>query len=311
MVAAATRRLARIAAETRLTATSVAATPGAELEGVGSRMGGHLNVLGRRSDDPSNPTADVGTVKLFENDRIRVWDMCVEPGGDTSFHKHEHDYIFLQIGDGLCTTESVDLVTGKVSASGSGSAVGTKSCTWVASSEENPKIHRLRNAHPTDNYRQILIEFLEDSPRRTPQEVVACLQNAAATTEVGSGLLFENDRCRVHDFSLAPHSGEDLPVHHHTLPYFFVNTCGGQNSPGVGFHGLVGARSQAQGGEVMLPVFTHRCLQHFLTAKMLFVCATFLYRRRYVSAVVTRQRHEFSRRAVWRIPCGWNCSAPG
>lgn len=256
---AATRRLAQLAALlSEAPAPSAAVSeaqghdvPGAVLKGVGARMGGHLNEHGRRSDDPRNPTPDVGTVKLFENERIRVWDMCVEPGGDTSFHKHVHDYIFLQIGDGLCTTESVDPVTGEVSASGIVSTVSAKSCTWSASSEETPKIHRLSNAHPTDNYRQILIEFLEDAPRHTEDEITACLQNAMSTTEVGSGLLFENDRCRVHDFSLAPQSGEDLPVHHHTLPYFFVNTCGGQNSPGVGFHGLVGVRTQAEGGKLL------------------------------------------------------------
>ncbi len=258
VVTRANRRLARVAAEVGRVAPAVTASGtaafGSELEGVGSRMGGHLNELGRRSDDPANPTPDVGTVKLFENERIRVWDMCVVPGSDTSFHQHKHDYIFLQIGDGLCTTESVDPVTGEVSTSGSVSAVSARSCTWSTSSEETPKIHRLSNAHPTDNYRQILIEFLEDAPRHAPDEVAACLQNAASTTEVGSGLLFENERCRVHDFSLAPHSGEDLPLHHHTLPYFYVNTCGGQNLPGMGFHGLVYVRSEAEGGELILRV---------------------------------------------------------
>ena len=269
-MAAATRRLARVAADIGwpMMTPSGAAVLGAELEGVGSRMGGHLNEVGRRSDDPSNPTSDVGTVKLFENDRIRVWDMCVEPGGDTSFHRHTHDYIFLQIGDGLCTTESVDPVTGEVTTSGNVSVVSARSCTWSASSEETPKIHRLKNAHPTHNYRQILIEFLEDTPRHAPAEVARCLKNAASTTEVGSGLLFENERCRVHDFSLAPHSGKDLPVHHHTLPYFYVNTCGGQQSPGAGFHGLMYVSSEAEGGELLLSVvFTRQQCVFFLFAR--------------------------------------------
>jgi quercetin dioxygenase-like cupin family protein len=251
--ARATRRLVGLAGHVTAQATAQqqarCTVPGAGLAGVGGRMGGQLDELGARSVDPLEPTLDVGTVKLFENDRIRVWDMCVEPGGDTSYHKHVHPYIFLQIGSGLCTTEGVDPATGEVTASGSVSTVGAKSCTWSDSSEENPKIHKLINADAENNYRQILIEFLEDAPRHSPEEVAECLSNAASTTEVGSGLLFENDRCRVHDFSLAPHSGEDLPWHHHTLPYFFVNTCGGPNSPGVGFHGLVGARGQEEGSE--------------------------------------------------------------
>ena len=71
---------------------------------VGDRMGGSLDQDGVRSEDPQNPSTDVGTVKIFENDRIRVWDMCVEIGGNTGFHKHEHDYIFMQIGEGKCYT---------------------------------------------------------------------------------------------------------------------------------------------------------------------------------------------------------------
>ena len=70
----------------------------------GERMGGSLGQAGMRSQDPKNPSPDVGTVKLFENERIRVWDMCVEVGDNTGFHKHEHDYIFMQIGDGKCYT---------------------------------------------------------------------------------------------------------------------------------------------------------------------------------------------------------------
>ena len=41
------------------------------------RMGSCLNVPGKTSDDPLQPSPDVGTVKLFENERVRVWDMCV------------------------------------------------------------------------------------------------------------------------------------------------------------------------------------------------------------------------------------------
>lgn len=205
-------------------------------------MGGFLNQLARRSDDPANPSADVGTVKLFENERIRVWDMCVETSGEaarTGWHKHEHDYIFLQIGEGLCTVDRMDPHTGEVTRTGV-QKVAAKSCNWRTASKSAPAVHQLHNASPTNNYRQILVEFLEDKPRYSPDQVAKVLGNAVLTTNVGSELLFENDRCRVHDFSIAPHSGQDLPWHHHTLPYFFVNTCGGPNNPGKGLHGLQG-----------------------------------------------------------------------
>ena len=219
----------------------------------GERMGGSLEHMARRSDDPCHPSTDVGTVKIFENQRIRVWDMCVESGTSTGFHRHVHDYIFLQIGNGLCRTDRVDPLSGEVVRSDEVALVPSKSCNWRRASPTAPLIHQLHNASPTDNYRQILVEFLEDEPRLTAQQVAAGFEKAVLTaTNIGSGLLFENERCRVHDFTLAPHTGHELGMHHHTLPYFFVNTCGGPNGPRKGLHGLKGAGLTEDGSHVQL-----------------------------------------------------------
>lgn len=37
---------------------------------------------------------DVGTSKLFENDRIIIWEFLLEPGKRTACHTHHHDYVF-------------------------------------------------------------------------------------------------------------------------------------------------------------------------------------------------------------------------
>lgn len=50
------------------------------------------------SDQPI--TTDVGTRLLFENDRVRVWDLRLEPGESTGLHSHESDYLYVVIGDG-------------------------------------------------------------------------------------------------------------------------------------------------------------------------------------------------------------------
>jgi hypothetical protein len=42
----------------------------------------------------------VGTRLLFENERVRVWDLCLEPGESTGLHRHECDYLYVVIGDG-------------------------------------------------------------------------------------------------------------------------------------------------------------------------------------------------------------------
>ena len=38
--------------------------------------------------------AGVGTTKVFENDKIIVWEFVLAPGDTTPIHSHEHDYIF-------------------------------------------------------------------------------------------------------------------------------------------------------------------------------------------------------------------------
>lgn len=42
----------------------------------------------------------VGTKLLFENDRVRVWDLALQPGESTGVHAHKHDYFFVTIGGG-------------------------------------------------------------------------------------------------------------------------------------------------------------------------------------------------------------------
>ena len=37
----------------------------------------------------------VGTSVLFENDRVRVWEMVLPPGASCPSHRHDHDYLML------------------------------------------------------------------------------------------------------------------------------------------------------------------------------------------------------------------------
>jgi len=41
--------------------------------------------------------ADIATTKIFENDKIAVWEMVLEPGESTGVHTHSHDYFFYVI----------------------------------------------------------------------------------------------------------------------------------------------------------------------------------------------------------------------
>ena len=50
----------------------------------------------------------VGTTLLFENDRVRVWDLQLAPGDSTGLHRHRHDFLYVVIGDGRLQTRFVD-----------------------------------------------------------------------------------------------------------------------------------------------------------------------------------------------------------
>ena len=39
----------------------------------------------------------IGTEVVFENDRVRVWEMRLAPGEDSAVHRHELDYLLVQI----------------------------------------------------------------------------------------------------------------------------------------------------------------------------------------------------------------------
>ena len=43
----------------------------------------------------------VGTRLLFENERVRVWDLRLAPGESTGLHRHATDYLYVVIGDGV------------------------------------------------------------------------------------------------------------------------------------------------------------------------------------------------------------------
>jgi hypothetical protein len=53
-------------------------------------------------------TSQVGTRLLFENERVRVWDLQLAPGESTGVHRHTSDYLYVVIGDGMLQTVYAD-----------------------------------------------------------------------------------------------------------------------------------------------------------------------------------------------------------
>jgi beta-alanine degradation protein BauB len=51
----------------------------------------------------------VGTRVLMENDRVRIWEMRLEPGQDSDVHRHDLDYVLVQIdGDRIAGVPEPD-----------------------------------------------------------------------------------------------------------------------------------------------------------------------------------------------------------
>ena len=53
-------------------------------------------------------TDNLGTTKLYENDKINVWLFELEPGESTDMHTHRHSYLWFGIAGGPLDCHDVD-----------------------------------------------------------------------------------------------------------------------------------------------------------------------------------------------------------
>lgn len=47
--------------------------------------------------DDTDQLGDVGTALLFENERVKVWEMDLQPGEESDLHRHDRDYMLVII----------------------------------------------------------------------------------------------------------------------------------------------------------------------------------------------------------------------
>jgi hypothetical protein len=51
----------------------------------------------------------MGDEVVFENDRVRIWELTLAPGTDSNIHEHEHDYILVILdGDRVAAQQEPD-----------------------------------------------------------------------------------------------------------------------------------------------------------------------------------------------------------
>jgi len=103
--------------------------------------------------------ADIATKKIFENDKIAVWEMVLEPGQISGLHTHSHSYVFYVLEGATCEVTDKD-----------GKSCGTLSMEpgftmffrledkeLVAGDFRIPLTHSARNIGTT-RFREILVE---------------------------------------------------------------------------------------------------------------------------------------------------------
>ena len=104
--------------------------------------------------------AGVGTKKVFENDRVIVWEMALEPGESTGQHTHENDYFFQVIsGSTLETIDSNGVSLGGFDfEAGSTHFLTCEGDELVYGDLRVPAAHEARNVG-SDRYFEILVEL--------------------------------------------------------------------------------------------------------------------------------------------------------
>jgi hypothetical protein len=95
----------------------------------------------------------LGTGVLFENDRVRVWEVRLAPGERGAFHLHDRHYFWTVVDGGIGKQRSDD-GTWKLRRY----EVGDTS--YQDNSTENPMIHDFENAGDTD-IRFVTVELLD------------------------------------------------------------------------------------------------------------------------------------------------------
>tara|TARA_B100000579_G_C22812420_1_gene845976 strand:+ start:1245 stop:1583 length:339 start_codon:yes stop_codon:yes gene_type:complete len=105
---------------------------------------------------------EVGTTKVYENEKIIVWEFTLEPGEETPLHEHKNDYIFyIQNGSKLQVFGEKGNDLGTLDATtGSVFAFKVENGYLVSTDEKNlrvPVTHTAKNVG-TSNYKEILVE---------------------------------------------------------------------------------------------------------------------------------------------------------
>ena len=146
-------------------------------------------------------TAEPSHHLILENEYVRVFRVEVPPHAQTLIHRHDHDYIFVTLGD----SEVENTVTAKPP-------------VQLKLKDGDTRFLMGGFSHTAHNlsdqpFRNITIELLNDNTHAPAVEFVTPVSPAQK-------ILFTQDGVRVSEIRLAP--GAALPRHEHKAPHLVV-----------------------------------------------------------------------------------------
>ena len=95
----------------------------------------------------NEPLGDIATKVLFENDKVKIWNLIVEPGEACDWHMHERDYVTVCVEGGGLDAEYEDGTSGKGS-----TGVGD----WTYHGDH--QVHQVSN-NTAKRFKNVLIEL--------------------------------------------------------------------------------------------------------------------------------------------------------
>jgi mannose-6-phosphate isomerase-like protein (cupin superfamily) len=89
-----------------------------------------------REEHANDPIGNVADRVLFEDERVRIWEMKLEPGEASDLHHHQHDYYLIILSGDLVAGVTpkgspMDSFVGKVPAAGNTVPVPKGGTEWA------------------------------------------------------------------------------------------------------------------------------------------------------------------------------------
>ncbi len=114
---------------------------------------------------------DPGTL-LFENERIRVWELVMKPGEICNWHVHEYDHL-------LIVMEGASIEAWRADGSTATLDIPDNQVLYIPRTEQ-PEI--ARNASTSKTLRELIIDLKDDHAEPTARALLRFFQPGTATT---------------------------------------------------------------------------------------------------------------------------------